>query len=130
MISLEQKHLNELSASAIDPQIITLNFKSLDGEITEDGSDVADHLLYSDAITRKNGGGVTNKHLPYLSFGAGWWCGGGVDIMTFEIMPEWGCFKPDKSQPAWKKDDEGNWVKDSNKNVKYHNPPLDPVVKK
>jgi uncharacterized protein (DUF927 family) len=127
MTSLEQKHLNELSASAIDPQIITLNFKSLDGEITEDGSDVADHLLYSDAITRKNGGGVTNKHLPYLSFGAGWWCGGGVDITTFELMPEWGCFKPDKSQPAWKKDDEGNWIKDSNKTVKYHNPPLDPV---
>jgi uncharacterized protein (DUF927 family) len=124
---IDDKHRQDLKGSAIDDSLIALNFKSLDGEPTEDGSDVADHLLYSDAITRKNSGGVTNKHLPYLNFGAGWWCGGGVDLETFEIMPEWGCFKPDKPQPAWKKDDEGNWVKDETKAVKYHNPPLDPV---
>jgi Domain of unknown function (DUF3854) len=124
---IEPKHLEEFRESAIDDSLIALNFKSLDGEITEDGSDVADHLLYSDAIARKNGGSVTSKHLPYLTFGAGWWCGGGIDLVTLEPMPEWGCFKPDKPQPAWKKDDEGNWVKDSKKAVKYHNPPLDPV---
>jgi Domain of unknown function (DUF3854) len=124
---IEPKHIEEFRESAIDDSLIALNFKSLDGEITEDGSDVADHLLYSDAIARKNGGSVTSKHLPYLTFGAGWWCGGGIDLVTLKPMPEWGCLKPDKPQPAWKKDDEGNWVKDSNKSIKYHNPPLDPV---
>jgi Domain of unknown function (DUF3854) len=124
---IEPKHLEEFRESAIDDSIIALNFESLDGEITEDGSDVADHLVYSSAIARKNGGSVTSKHLPYLTFGAGWWCGGGVDLETLKLMPEWGCFKPDKPQPAWKKDDEGNWVKDGNKAIKYHNPPLDPV---
>jgi uncharacterized protein (DUF927 family) len=111
MTSLEQKHLDELLASAIDPQIIELNFKSLDGEITEDGCAAADHLLYVKGVDRRSQG---NAH--YLRLGAGWWCGGGVDLMTFLLMAEWGCFKPD--QPRTNND---------GKVIKYEHPPSVPI---
>ncbi len=111
MTSLEQKHLDELLASTIDKGIIALNFKSLDGEITEEGCAAADHLLYAKGVDRNSKG---NSH--YLRLGAGWWCGGGIDFRTFDLMAEWGCFKAD--EPRLDKD---------GKPLKYEHPPSVPT---
>jgi putative DNA primase/helicase len=113
MTSLEQKHLDELLASAIDPQIITLNFKSLDGSITEDGTETAEYLL-SENVGKKNGGMVTSRHSHYQSLGDGWWCNG-IDLITGDAMT-WGCFKA--NEPRLDKD---------GKPLKYEHPPAEPT---
>jgi hypothetical protein len=80
-------HYQELLSSAIDPEIISLNFKSLGG------SAAADYLLPE--LDRRNDGRLRDADLKkyrYLEAG-GWWCSG-IDITTGEDS-QWGSLKPD-----------------------------------
>jgi putative DNA primase/helicase len=101
--TLEPRHLEELQNSAIDPQIIALNFESLDGE------QAAEALLYK--VSRRNGGRVSDKYTHYQNLGEGWWCAG-VRIETGDRI-DWGCFKPDSPRIDKAKD----------KPIKYEHPP-------
>jgi hypothetical protein len=85
-----------IEGSGIDPQITSLNLKSLDG------TSPYEYLLYSDKLPRINTGrlsfSVLNRY-HHLDDG-GWWCSG-VDVLTGDDA-SWGCFKP--NNPKW--DDE------------------------
>jgi len=86
-ITLLPRHYKELLASAIDLEIISLNFKSLAG------SAAADYVLPD--LDRRNDGRLRDADLKkyrYLEAG-GWWCSG-IDITTGEDS-QWGSLKPD-----------------------------------
>jgi Domain of unknown function (DUF3854) len=93
---LNESHIAELKTSAIDCDILTLNFESLDGE------EAAEALLYSPDISRLNDGRISSRFQRYRDLGDGWWCSG-LDINNGESM-NWGCFKPDEPQFDKKKD--------------------------
>lgn len=87
---LSTHHLDELHKSAIDPEIIELNFKSLEGQTP------LNYLLYSPNLPRTNTGrvslGTLNKY-AHCEHG-GWWISG-IDVISLKDSL-WGQFKPDK----------------------------------
>ena len=104
---IENQHHHEFISSAIDLEIVALNFKSLAGNAA------FDYLLYSDKISRRNDGRLRDgdmRRYAHLSDG-GWWCSG-VDILTGEDSL-WGCLKPNTPRI-----DEGN-----SRVIKYEHPP-------
>lgn len=106
--NLASHHLEELQKSAISPEIIQLNFKSLEGQTPYN------YLLYSPELSRTNTGRVslgTLNRYAHCEYG-GWWVGG---IGLKDSL--WGQFKPDKPRI-----DESK-----GKYVKYEVPPKIPT---
>lgn len=112
-------HNQELLNSGIDSDIIALNFKSLEGEITHE-------YLLSDALEKLGDGKQTPHSNQYTTnevarilkrynhtLAGGWWCAG-VDPLNNYAPMQWGCFKPDFPRPDFNKKD--------NKPVKYEHP--------
>lgn len=108
---LTQKHLDELLKSCIDPDIIALNSKSIDG------SDIYEYLCYSSKLERLNAGRLASKWLDRYSHceAGGWWCSGLDPLDNWQPML-WGQFKPDTPR-----------VDSSGKKVKYEPPPQTPT---
>lgn len=102
---IQECHLQELKASFIDPEIIDLNFKSLEGSSTYD------YLLYSSKIQRRNDGRLRDTDLQRYRHieNGGWWCSG-IDLLSFEDSL-WGCFKPNTPR-----------VSAEGKQIKYEHP--------
>lgn len=111
-------HYQELLNSGIDPGIIALNFKSLEGEATHE-------YLLSDALGKLGDGKQTPHSSQYTTtevsrilckyhhtLNGGWWCDG-VDLLNDYESMHWGCFKPDFPRLDPKK----------NKPIKYEHPP-------
>jgi hypothetical protein len=87
--SQADKHYREwVEGSAVDPDLTTLNLKSLSGNAPYD------YLLYSPKLARTNTGrlsfSILNRY-KHLDDG-GWWCSG-INVLTGEDSL-WGCFKP------------------------------------
>lgn len=94
--------------SGVDPEIISLNVKSLDGNTPYD------YLLYGDNIPRRNDGRIRDnvlKKYRHTEYG-GWWCSG-VDPLDHYKLMMWGCFKPNKPRRDWEK---------IHKYIKYEHP--------
>jgi hypothetical protein len=105
---LHSKHYTELvTASGIDRDLVTLNFRSLDS------SSVYDRLFISPQLPRNNSGQVVQSWMKRYTHCAkgGWWCSGLDPLNDWQVM-EWGTFKP--NSPA--KNPEG-------KIIKYEHPP-------
>ena len=103
----EQEWLN----SCVDRQLIELNVKTLKGTSS------SEYLLYSDELTRRNNGRLSNsilKRYEHVEEG-GWWCSG-IDVMTGS-SDLWGCFKPDKPR----------FNHDKNRIIRYEHPPKTPT---
>ncbi|WP_071192643.1 plasmid replication protein, CyRepA1 family [Trichormus sp. NMC-1] len=111
-------HNQELLNSGIDPGIIALNFKSLEGDITH-------QYLLEDAIAKLGDGKQTPHSSQYVTsevsklfkryahtLNGGWWCSG-VDPLNNYSEMGWGCFKPDSPR----RDHE------TGKIIKYEHPP-------
>ncbi|MGH8000873.1 MAG: plasmid replication protein, CyRepA1 family, partial [Brasilonema sp.] len=108
----ETKHWAEwVKGSAVDPETVKLNVKSLSG-----GSSYA-HLLYSPKLSRTNTGRLSLallKAYHHLDNG-GWWCSG-IDVLSWQDAL-WGCFKPNTPKTDL----------DRNKLRKYEHPPTVPT---
>ncbi len=100
-------HLEEWRQSCVDDQLIRLNVTPLMGDAP------AQHLLYADALSRRNDGRVSDGLLQRYDHVAdgGWWCAG-IDLISGE-RDLWGCFKPDRPRQDW----------ESSKTIKYEHPP-------
>lgn len=109
-VQILEKHLRELQESAINDEIIRLNFKSLSRQTSYE------FLLYPlERAERRNDGRLRDKWLKrysHLDYG-GWWCSG-IDPLSGEPM-DWGCFKPDSPK------------KSGGKVIKYEHPPQTPT---
>ena len=118
VFGLNQNHYHELISSGIDPDIIALNFQSLEGNITHE-------YLLSDALAKLGDGKQTPHSSQYATsevarlfqrynhtLAGGWYCAG-VDPLNNYAPMEWGCFKPDSPRRDPKK----------NKPIKYEHPP-------
>ncbi len=103
-------HTELISASGIDPLLVSLNFRSIEGNSTYD------RLLISPELPRNNIGQITPSWMRRYSHCAkgGWWCNGLDPLNNWQPM-EWGTFKPDF--PAKNQD---------NKLIKYEHPPQTP----
>ncbi|MBE9117204.1 DUF3854 domain-containing protein [Lusitaniella coriacea LEGE 07157] len=105
--SLSARHRQEWLDSGVDPKLIELNVRSLDGFAA------IESLIYAlPHSERRNDGRIRDKWLKkyrHVEKG-GWWCSG-VDLLTFEEA-EWGCFKPDFPRRGGK-----------GKVIKYEHPP-------
>ncbi|MCP6760064.1 MAG: DUF3854 domain-containing protein [Fischerella sp. CENA71] len=96
--TLDSPHLTEWLSSAVDPELIHLNVKSLSGTAAYD------YLLYSPNIKRRNDGRLRDGDLikyRHIENG-GWWCSG-VDPLNDYQQMEWGCFKPNFPRRDFKK---------------------------
>ncbi|NJR72544.1 MAG: DUF3854 domain-containing protein [Scytonema sp. CRU_2_7] len=104
--------------SGVHPEITALNVISLSGDR------IYDYLLYSPLIKRRNTGRVTDSYLKrYRPLeNGGWWCGGGIDPMTWEEML-WGQLKPDTPRLQSEKGKEFKGFAQPPKVVKYEPPP-------
>lgn len=88
---IDPAHRDEWLESAIDPEIIGLNLRSLSGTTPYE------YLLYSLKISRRNDGRLRDgdlKKYRHIEHG-GWWCNGVDPLNNYLPMP-WGCFKPDQ----------------------------------
>ncbi len=104
---IHPQHFAEWLDSAVDPDLIRLNVKNLEG------SNPLEYLLYALPDTeRRNDGRLRDKWLKKYAHTehGGWWCSG-VDILTLAAA-EWGCFKP--NQPR---------INHNGKPIKYEHPP-------
>ncbi|WP_206818400.1 plasmid replication protein, CyRepA1 family, partial [Chroococcus sp. FPU101] len=105
---LKHSHYQELEKSAIAPEIIELNFKSIEGNIAYES------LLYGlSNDERRNDGRLRDywlRRYQHLDHG-GWWCGTINPITNKESL--WGCFKPDKPKTD----------REKGKPIKYEHPP-------
>lgn len=94
--------------SGVDPEIISLNVKSLTGNTPYD------YLIYGDNIPRRNDGRIRDnvlKKFRHTEYG-GWWCSGVDPLNQYKLMM-WGCFKPKKPRRDWQK---------THKYIKYEHP--------
>ena len=114
--AIHHKELVELSG--IDPDIVALNFQSLDGDSTHE-------YLLSDALAKLGDGKQTPHSSQYTTsevarlfqrynhtLAGGWWCDG-VDPLNNYASMQWGCFKPNAPRLDSKK----------NQPIKYEHPP-------
>ncbi|PMB27800.1 plasmid replication protein, CyRepA1 family [Fischerella thermalis] len=87
---IDENHWKEFRSSAIDPEIIGLNFKSI-----APGNDAYSYILHSEKLQRHNNGRLSDKTLKKYSHLAngGWW-GEGVNVLTGEDWNLFGSFKP------------------------------------
>jgi Domain of unknown function (DUF3854) len=88
---IDSAHRDEWLASAIDPEIIALNLRSLSGLTPYE------YLLYSSNISRRNDGRLRDGDLRkyrHIEHG-GWWCNGVDPLNNYEQML-WGCLKPNQ----------------------------------
>lgn len=103
----EPKHWYEwVRDSAIDPEVTSLNLKSLSG------SSAYSYLLYSPNLSRTNTGRLSSgilRNYQHLDDG-GWWCSG-IDILTSQDSL-WGCLKPNSPK----------WDEEKGKHRKYEHP--------
>ncbi|MFM6080344.1 MAG: bifunctional DNA primase/helicase, partial [Dolichospermum sp.] len=96
----QASHYQELLNSGIDPDVIALNFKSLEGDVTHE-------YLLSDALAKFGNGKQTPHSSQYVTsevaryykiyahtLAGGWYCSGVDPLNNYESM-QWGCFKPD-----------------------------------
>ncbi|NJM87123.1 MAG: DUF3854 domain-containing protein [Hydrococcus sp. RU_2_2] len=104
-------HLIEWQKSCVDEQLISLNVTALDG------SAPSEHLLYSDALPRRNDGRLSDRILKRYEHTeeGGWWCSG-IDLLTGSD-DLWGCFKPARPRLS----------NDRHKPIKYEHPPQTPT---
>jgi hypothetical protein len=104
-------HLIEWQKSCVDEELIRLNVTALDGYAP------SEHLLYSDALPRRNDGRLSDRILKRYEHTeeGGWWCSG-VDLLTGGD-DLWGCFKPDRPRLS----------SDRHKPIKYEHPPQIPT---
>ncbi|MBC6435970.1 DUF3854 domain-containing protein [Nostoc sp. HG1] len=122
---IDPNHWQELvEGSAIAPEILKLNFRSLYLDPIEQEHEAWEYLMYSKKLERINTGrlsaGMLNKY-SHLEDG-GWWCNAGVDPRSFSAnepgdKPDqkiWGCYKP--NNPREKADNPGKFIK-------YEHPP-------
>ncbi|NEU81006.1 DUF3854 domain-containing protein [Nostoc sp. UIC 10630] len=122
---IDPNHWQELvEESAIAPEIVELNFKSLHLDPIELEHEAWEYLMYSKNLERINTGrlstGMLNKY-SHLEDG-GWWCNAGVDPRSFSANEPgdkpaqkiWGCYKP--NNPREKADNRGKFIK-------YEHPP-------
>ncbi len=87
---IEARHWSEWLDSAVDPDIIRLNVRSLGG------SSPYDYLCYGDRVPRTNTGRLAAwviRRYTHIERG-GWWCSGLDPLDNWQPML-WGCFKPD-----------------------------------
>lgn len=100
-------HLEEWRQSCVDDQLIRLNVSPLMGDAP------AQHLLYAEALSRRNDGRLTEGLLQRYAHVAngGWWCSG-IDLLSGET-DLWGCFKPDRPRQNF----------ENSKLIKYEHPP-------
>ncbi|MEM8779014.1 MAG: plasmid replication protein, CyRepA1 family, partial [Cyanobacteria bacterium P01_G01_bin.49] len=114
--NINQAHWNEwVNGSAVDPDIVSLNVRSLSGTTPHE------YLLYSDKLDRRNNGRLSTRYLrryQHLEDG-GWWCSG-VDLLAGNDSL-WGCFKPNTPRITTDYNDQGHFKKQ--KTVKYEHPP-------
>lgn len=95
---------NEFQLSAIDSDIMELNFRSA-------GQADAFHFLFP-APERRNDGRLTDRHLRIFNrLEAGGWSCTGIDPLTMNLS-EWGCLKPN----------EPRWDEKKRKPIKYEHP--------
>jgi predicted P-loop ATPase len=109
----DQPYFQEWLESKVDPEIINLNVKYLEGNSPNE------YLLYGLGNEERINSGVLRKNwLDRYShlFGGGWWCSG-VDITKQFADADWGCFKPN----------EPKLDKQKNKPIKYETPPKVPT---
>ncbi|MGB3694656.1 MAG: DUF3854 domain-containing protein, partial [Spirulinaceae cyanobacterium] len=108
-MSLTPKHYQELTQSAISPEIASLNFKSLEG--IEPTERLTSFLPRSE---RRNDGRLRNRYLNKYAHTekGGFWCKT-IDPLTREES-NWGAFKPDKPRSY---NDHGK-----QKQIKYETP--------
>ncbi|MGM3309793.1 plasmid replication protein, CyRepA1 family [Anabaena sp. WFMT] len=88
---IDPAHRDEWLESAIDPEIIGLNLRSLWGLTPYE------YLLYSSQISRRNDGRLRDGDLRkyrHIEHG-GWWCNGVDPLNNYEQML-WGCLKPNQ----------------------------------
>lgn len=122
---IDPNHWQELvEESAIAPEIVELNFKSLHLDPIEQEHEAWEYLMYSPELERINTGrlstGMLNKY-SHLEDG-GWWCNAGVDPRSFSANEPgdkpaqkiWGCYKPNNPREKADKRD---------KFIKYEHPP-------
>lgn len=114
MSYLNAKHQEEWLKSAVDPQIIELNVKSLDGNTP------LEYLLYAlPQSDRRNDGRLRDKYLKqYAHTQAGGWWVSGLDPLNDWRPMEWGRFKPDEPRKGWDKETQ----QATEKAVKYESP--------
>ncbi len=106
-IDKEKPYFQEWLASKVDPKIIELNVKYLEGNTPYE------YLLYGlDNSERTNGGRLREKHLRNYShlYSGGWWASG-VNLLNNFADNDWGCFKPNEPRTI------------QGKLVKYETPP-------
>jgi Domain of unknown function (DUF3854) len=103
-------HAELIGGSGIHPSLLSLNFRSIDGNSTYD------RLLISPDLPRNNIGQITPSWMRRYSHcpKGGWWCSGLDPLNNWQSM-EWGTFKPDF--PV--KNQDG-------KLIKYEHPPQVP----
>ncbi|MGA1622106.1 MAG: plasmid replication protein, CyRepA1 family, partial [Synechocystis sp.] len=103
----QMNHLEEWRQSCVDEQLIRLNVTPLMGDAP------AQHLLYAEALSRRNDGRLSDGLLQRYAHVAngGWWCSG-IDVLSGET-DLWGCFKPDRPRQN----------PDNRKVIKYEHPP-------
>ncbi|MBE9052862.1 DUF3854 domain-containing protein [Nostocales cyanobacterium LEGE 11386] len=115
---LENQHLEEWLASAVDPEIIALNVISLSG------TETYEYLLYALPQTaRRNDLRLRDGYLRRYAHTAngGWWVSG-LDPHNDWLPMDWGRMKPDSPRREW--DNEAQQY--TEKSVKYESPPKTP----
>jgi len=104
-------HIKEwVEGSAVDPEIVALNVKSLSGNTPYD------YLCYSDKLPRLNTGALNRFWMQRYAhtYAGGWWCSG-VDVLTGGDS-QWGTFKPNEK-----------YIDGEGKPIKYEHPPKVPT---
>jgi Domain of unknown function (DUF3854) len=100
----QPQHLAEFSNSAIAPDLLELNFSSINQE------SAFSFLIPNPA--RRNDGRLTDRHLrTFNSLETGGWICTGICSLTMKIS-EWGCLKPNAPR----------WDETKRKNIKYEHP--------
>lgn len=109
---INPQHWEEWLQSAVAPEIIWDNIKSLVGTTPYD------YLCYSDKLERTNTGRLVFQIIRQYEHTeqGGWWCAGLDPLDNWQPML-WGCFKPDRPRLN----------RNNGKPIKYEHPPKTPT---
>lgn len=100
----QPQHLTEFSNSEIAPDLIKLNFSSI--------NQASAFSFLIPNPDRRNDGRLTDRHLrTYTRLETGGWICTGIDPLTMNLS-EWGCLKPNAPR----------WDKTKRKQIKYEHP--------